>query len=73
MYLAGSSIAMILFPFKDYFKEDFLKYCNGLDENDIIISKNLISKVKNLFNELSEYRAIEVLLNNTERSNFLLT
>jgi intron-binding protein aquarius len=60
-----------VFPFKNYFG-DSLEFRGNMTQ-DLKISENAINLIENIFIELEEIRAFELLRNNYERSNHLLT
>lgn len=68
----GASIEHF-FPFLNYFTDTPAPLFTGDTEHDIASAEGCLSHIRNLFTELADYRAFELLRTQSLRSDYLLT
>ena len=61
-----------LFPFHNYFQDVPETLFNNNYQHDLIVAKGCFRHIQKIFNELSEYRAFELLRTHAHRSDYLL-
>ncbi|CEM26013.1 unnamed protein product [Vitrella brassicaformis CCMP3155] len=70
---SGHSVPQLLFPFREFFADAPQPLFTGDHQHDLDTAEGCFKYFEHLFKEVDECHAFELLRNQTERANYLLT
>ena len=70
---SGHSVPQLLFPFREFFADAPQPLFTGDHQHDLDTAEGCFKYLEHLFKEVDECHAFELLRNQTERANYLLT